>query len=177
MERVKIGVHYIKQPLWKLVVGIPMIYLPLIILIPFLIIGVIVVRFHLTLMGASNLKSYWDFVPTWISHRYQYKTQIIAPKASWISFCRYKFFWIFNCKLYCPLSVALFEYGSYLVKIVENWWCPFYHDKKDQYIDGAIDKSVWHMKPCNKTQLHTQDCDNPIWNDQQNESSQSIQNP
>lgn len=166
MKKVKIAANYIQQPLWKIVIAVPLIYLPLFILVPFLLVGVIVIRLHLTLMGTTNLKSYWDFVPTWISHRYQYKTQIVDSQASWISLCRYKWFWIFNCKLYCPLSVALFEYGSYLVKIVENWWCPFYHDKKNQYANSTIDQSVWHIYPKSKAQLHEQDCNNPIWNEE-----------
>jgi hypothetical protein len=165
MEKVKIGQGYLKQPFWKIMIGVPLIYLPLILLIPFMIISVFFVRRHLVLMGASNLKRYRDFVPQWISHRYTQKNQITRANAWWFSLCRYKFFWIFNCKLYCPLSVALFEYGSYLVKIVENWWCPFNHEKKSDYANAAIDASFWHITPANKERLNKDDRDNPIWSD------------
>ncbi len=168
MDRVQIGCHYVKQPVWKRVISIPLIYVPILVLIPFLVVGLMLVRLHLKLVGARNLKSYWDFVPSWISHRYTYETQIVMSKSSWQRriIGKYKFFWLFNCKLYCPLSVALFKYGNYLVKIVENWWCPFEHEKKSHYADGAIDQSFWHIFPDEMAQLHPQDSDNPIWNEQ-----------
>lgn len=72
--------------------------------------------------------------------------------------------WIFNCKLYCPLSVALFRYVSYLIKIVENWWSPFDHDQKCEYREAAIDKSYWHLFQPEKELLHQDDLNNTIWN-------------
>ena len=177
MDRVKIGCNFAKQPLWKLVIGVPLIYVPILVVIPFLVIGLVLVRLHLRLTGASNLKSYWDFVPSWITHRYTYKTQIVRTTSLWISPTKYKFFWIFNCKLYCPLSVALFEYANYLVKIVENWWCPFDHEKKSHYADGAIDQSFWHIFPDEMAQLHPQDSDNPIWNEPAEKVEPTTQTP
>jgi hypothetical protein len=76
-----------------------------------------------------------------------------------------KWYWIFNCKVYCPLSVALIAYTLYLVKIVENWWCPFNHGKKCTYDDAAIDGSVWHLDGAHKKLLHPDDASNPIFTD------------
>ncbi len=64
------------------------------------------------------------------------------------------------------MSVALFRYSSYLVKIVENWWYPFYHDQKNEYIEGAIDQSFWHINEDEKRMLSKEDRENPIWNDE-----------
>jgi hypothetical protein len=61
--------------------------------------------------------------------------------------------------------VALFRYISYLVIVVENWWCPFDHDKKCDYAGGAIDKSYWHLHEQEKARLHPDDRDNPVWNE------------
>lgn len=62
------------------------------------------------------------------------------------------------------LSVALFSYTAYLVKIVENWWCPFTHDQKMTYAESAIDKSFWHVDPQELVKLHPDDRFNCIWN-------------
>lgn len=165
MERVTIGANFLKQPLWKKAVGIPLIYFPLITTIPFVLLGVLLVRTHLKYVGGMDIRSYWDFVPAWASHRYCYDDQIIYSTGStWYNLRTYRFYWIFNCKLYCPLSVALFRYAAYLVMIVENWWCPFVHDKKHEYAAGAIDKSYWHLHAREKERLHPDDRDNPIWN-------------
>ena len=166
MERVEIGGNFANQPLWKVFIGVPLIYLPIIFSIPFVIICVVVVKAHLQLMGAKNIKSYWDFVPQWCSHRYSYNDQITyTTGAKWHNFREYRWYWVFNCKLYCPLSVALFRYIAYLVKIVENWWCPFDHGKKLEYSEGAIDKSYWHLHEQEQNRLHPDDRDNFIWND------------
>lgn len=165
MDRVKIGCNFKKQPTWKVWLAIPLIYIPIITTIPFVVIGVLLTRTHLKYVGAMNIKSYWDFVPTWVSHRYRYSDQITFSTAKWYEFTRYRFSWIFNCKIYCPLSVALFKYASYLVEIVENWWCPFAHDQKEKYREGAINKSYWHIYDEDLNKLHPEDRDNPIWNE------------
>ena len=54
---------------------------------------------------------------------------------------------------------------TYLVTIVENWWCPFHHDKKSEYADAAIDQSYWHIYEVERAKLHPDDRDNAIWND------------
>jgi hypothetical protein len=167
MERVTIGSNFTNQPLWKKLVGIPLIYLPLITTIPFVLIGVMLVRTHLIFVGGMNIRPYREFVPAWISHRYQWDNQIkYSTDVTWYNLRAYRFYWIFNCKLYCPLSVALFKYACYLVKIVENWWCPFAHDQKETYSEAAIDKSYWHITELERESLHPEDRDNPIWNDQ-----------
>jgi hypothetical protein len=166
MDRVRIGENFDAQPLWKVFIGVPLIYLPIIFSIPFVVICVILVKSHLILMGAKNIRPYWDFVPSWISHRYTHGNQIIYSTGStWYTLRHYRWYWIFNCKLYCPLSVALFRYITYLAKIVENWWCPFDHEKKSEYTEGAIDKSYWHLHQQEKGRLHTDDRNNITWNE------------
>ena len=164
MDRVKIGCNYVKQPFWKIVLGVPLIYLPILTTVPFVVIGIVLVKTHLKYVGAMEIKSYWDFVPDWVSHRYKNHEQptIVIP---WYHFAHYRIFWVLNCKLYCPLSVALFRYAAYLVEIVENWWCPFAHGRKQEYTGGAIDTSFWHVDPVDLVKLHPDDKKNPIWNE------------
>ena len=169
MQRVKIGSNYMSQPTWKIFFGVPLIYIPLITTVPFVLIGVILVRTHLKWVGGMNIRSYWDFVPEWASHRYRYDNQIVyTTGARFYNLRERKFYWIFNCKLYCPLSVALFRYMAYLVRIVENWWCPFDHDKKAEYCESAIDKSYWHLHEQERERLHPDDLNNPTWNEDSN---------
>lgn len=164
MDRVRIGCNYERQPLWKIIFGVPLIYLPIITTVPFVIMGVLLVRTHLKYVGGMNIKSYWDFVPDRLSHRYANSEQPTINIARFHP-AHYRFFWIFNCKNYCPLSVALFRYAVYLVMIVENWWCPFAHGRKQEYTAGAIDKSFWHVDPAELVKLHPADKQNPIWNE------------
>ena len=166
MQRVNIGENFRTRALWKVFIGIPLIYIPIIVSIPFVMICMFIVKSHLKLIGAKNMQSYWDFVPSWMSHRYTHHNQIIySTGAKWHNLRAYRWYWIFNCKLYCPLSVALFRYTAYLVKIVENWWCPFEHDKKSEYSEGAIDKSYWHLHSQEIDRLHPDDRNNEVWND------------
>jgi hypothetical protein len=163
-EGVIIGQTYVKRPLFlRVVVGIPLIYIPILVSAPFILLSVVLVRWHLRCLGASNMKSYWDFVPSWISHRYSYTTQPVSSK-NLLAFGHYKPFWLFNCKVYCPMSIALLRYNVYLVKIVENWWCPFAHDRKREYADARIDYSYWHVDDKRKAKLHPDDLNNQIWN-------------
>lgn len=164
MDRVRIGCNYAKQPFWKVILGVPLIYLPIITTVPFVIVGVFLVKTHLKYVGGMEIKSYWDFVPAGDSHRYGNSEQ---PTINISRFhpAHYRFFWVFNCKNYCPMSVALFSYAVYLVKIVENWWCPFAHDRKQGYVEGAIDMSFWHVDPVELEKLDPEDERNPIWNE------------
>jgi len=164
-NRVLIGRTFNDVPLWKLIIGIPLIYLPAFLVLPFVIIGVNLVRGHLRFMGAKNLKKYKEFVPSKKSFRYSLDTQITMKEKSISIWLRSKIYWFYNCGIYCPYSVALFEYSSYLVKVVENWWCPFHHDKKENYADASIDQSFWHVQP-ERVKLHKDDLENPIWNDE-----------
>jgi hypothetical protein len=164
MERVRIGCNYVKQPLWKVILGVPLIYLPIIFTVPFVIIGIFLIKTHLKYVGGMNIKSYWDFVPSWVSHRYSNNEQPII-NIPWYHPAHYRLFWILNCKHYCPMSVALFRYAVYLVMIVENWWCPFAHEQKQEYAEAAIDKSFWHVDPAERSKLHPNDRNNPIWNE------------
>ena len=163
-EGVQLGKNFEKRPVFlRVIIGIPLIYLPLLTTTPFVLVGVTIVRWHLWCLGAKNMKGNWDFVPAWVTPRYIYKTQPVGT-GNVLALPHYKWYWIFNCKVYCPLSVALLRYAVYLVKIVENWWCPFTHERKEEYADGAIDYSYWHIYPETKALLHPDDRDNPIWN-------------
>jgi hypothetical protein len=174
MDRVRIGCNYVKQPFWKVILGVPLIYLPIITTVPFVIIGVVLVKTHLTYVGGMEIRPYWDFVPAWNSHRYRNDLQPTI-NIRWFHPAHYKFFWVMNCKHYCPMSVALFKYAAYLVEIVENWWCPFAHGKKQEYTSGAIDKSFWHMFPRECAKLHPDDRNNPLWNEDSQKEIVSIQ--
>lgn len=61
--------------------------------------------------------------------------------------------------------VGLFEWHAYLVKLIENWWCPFGHEKKESYNNASIDKSFWHVYAVDEAKLVSEDRDNPIWNE------------
>lgn len=163
-EGVIIAKTYKKRPQWfRVLLGVPLIYLPILFTMPFVILGVIIVKTHLRALGARNMKTYWDFVPDRVSHRYNLKTQPRYDKNRF-SISHSKIFWIFNCTVYCPMSIALLRYFVYLVKIVENWWCPFEHSRKHEYADAAIDESFWHINKDAIKALEPEDRDNPIWN-------------
>lgn len=165
-ERVSIARNYYALPVWRRTLGTLIVYVPLFTSLPFVLLGAFLLYAHLKVLGAEKLKSYWDFVPTWTSHRYsRLKDQITMqaqPHAPWLA---WKSFWMFNCNLYCPLSVALYEWSVYLVKLVENYWCPFFHDKKAEYAESAIDLSYWHVMPEDIALLHPDDRDCEIWNE------------
>ena len=166
-NRVKIGRTFENIPMWRKVIGIPLIYLPVIIALPFMIVALNFVKWHLVFIGGKNLKNYRDFLPHRKSYRYAYKNQIISKGNTPFSiFARTKIFWFYNCGIYCPFSVALLDYFSYLVKIVENWWCPFYHDKKSGYASSSIDKSFWHIDPKMKAKMNKDDVLCSIFDDE-----------
>ena len=65
------------------------------------------------------------------------------------------------------MSVGLFEWHAYLVQVVENWWCPFTHDRKNNtYAEASIDQSFWHIYPSDRAKLHPEDLNNPIFNEE-----------
>lgn len=166
MERVHISRNWQKKSLPKRFFSVALIYLPLF-LLPFALVSALITYAHLRLIGAENLKTLKDFMPRRHTCRYNYESQILpaAGRKYWFSaVTRTKLYWIFNCTAYCPFSVALFGWHAYLVKVVENFWCPFNHEKKCQYAEGAIDKSYWHLAPENAALMHPEDRDNPMWN-------------
>ena len=69
----------------------------------------------------------------------------------------------FKLANFCPISVALLEWCSYLVKVVEVWWCPFHHSKKESYV--PVSQSFWHVNPKNTAKMHSEDRDNPMFVD------------
>ena len=162
-ERVSIGTNFERVSDTRAFFGLALIYVP-IVFVPFIALCGLFVYAHLRMMGATDVKRFGDFLPNWKSHRYSYKTQIVKLDSNRLSFwSRSKAFWLFNCTVYCPVSVALAEWLTYLVKLVENWWCPFAHENKENYKDARIDYSYWHT-PRNIDQLHPKDRENPIWN-------------
>jgi hypothetical protein len=162
-DRIAIGAHYDRISPWRVLVSLPFVYLP-VLMMPFILIGGLSVYIHLRLMGASNLKSLREFLPSWDSHRYSYRTQIVKEDIHpWACWAKHRIFWTLNCTLYCPFSVAALEWVGYLTKTVENWWCPFNHAQKSRYATSAIDFSFWHVSR-DVAQLHPEDRDNPIWN-------------
>lgn len=163
-QRVAIGKHYKNMPVWQRAIGMIMIYLPIITL-PFIFLSAYWSYWHLLLMGAKDVKKLQDFLPAKESHRYNLKTQIKMEGSFKLSTSQSKLFWILNCSWYCPVSVALFEWHSYLVKLVENFWCPFTHATKENYNNACIDKSFWHIYPEDAAKLHPDDLKNPIWNE------------
>jgi len=163
-DRVQIGKNHEQRPAWQRAVGMVLVYLPLLTL-PFVYISAYLTYYHLRFVGAENLKTYQDFLPDRASYRYTYATQITMTPTFRGALSKYRWFWLANCTWYCPYSVALFEWHAYMVKVVENWWCPFAHDKKETYRNAPIDKSFWHIYPVDKAKLTEEDLNNPIWND------------
>lgn len=173
-ERIAIGRRFYELPAWRRYLGALLIYLPLFLSLPFVLLGAVILYAHLVTLGAKNLKRYSDFLPRNASFRYQtLKEQItfhFDPTAPWASA---KAFWQFNCNYYCPLSVGLYEWSSYLVKTVENFWCPFFHERKVTYRESAIDQSYWHILPENRDKLHPEDQQCDIWNDESTRSDEA----
>ncbi|MGZ8227727.1 MAG: hypothetical protein ACXWT3_13995 [Methylococcaceae bacterium] len=163
-SRVEIGKNHNNMSVPKRAIGMIMVYLPILTL-PFVFISAYLTYYHLLFIGAKNLKTYGDFLPDRTSHRYTLKNQITMNPSFQPSFSQSRLFWILNCTWYCPYSVALFEWHAYMVKIVENWWCPFTHDKKETYNNAKIDKSFWHIYPEDAAKLNEEDLNNPIWNE------------
>lgn len=161
--RIEIACNYLDRPKWQRVLAVPLIYIPIITWVPFAIVTVFIVRSYLVITGARNLKKYKDFLPEWISHRYTYDTQVTPAKYR-ITRPIAKILWVINCKLYCPFSVALSKYLTYLIQVVEIWWCPFTHSKKDTYNETIIDKSFWHLDEAHESLLDNDDKENSIWN-------------
>lgn len=162
--RAEIGKNHQAVPVWQRAIGMVFVYLPIITL-PFVFLSGYLTYWHLLLIGGKNIKKFSDFLPARASHRYTMENQITMDASFKASLSQYKLFWILNCTWYCPVSVAVMEWHAYLVKIVENWWCPFTHSTKESYKDAPIDKSFWHIYPEDMVKLEKDDRDNPIWNE------------
>ena len=164
-SRVEIGKNHRSMSLLHRTIGMILVYLPIITL-PFVFLSAYMTYYHLVFVGAKNVKTLSDFLPARASHRYNLKTQITMNRSSFFpEVSQSKLFWILNCTWYCPVSVALFEWHAYMVKLIENWWCPFGHDKKEGYSNAKIDQSFWHIDPVEAAKLDENDLHTPIWND------------
>lgn len=162
-NRVVIAAEYAKISPVRVFFGLIFIYGPVVFL-PFILLAAFLVYVHLRMMGAKDLKTLGAFLPDRDTHRYKYKTQIVSNRGPKPAFwTRGRAYWIFNCTWYCPFSIGVLEWFTYLVKVVENWWCPFAHSRKPHYADAAIDFSYWH-NPVDAGKLHPADRVNPIWN-------------
>lgn len=162
-NRVEIGKNHNQMSVPRRAIGLFFVYAPIITL-PFVFASAYMTYFHLWLVGAKNVKKFSDYLPAKESHRYTMKNQITMKPSFGVSLSQYKLYWILNCTWYCPVSVAVFEWHAYLVKLVENWWCPFTHEKKEGYANAKIDKSFWHIYEEDIVKLNPEDRDNPIWN-------------
>ena len=162
--RARIGENHKQMSVLRRAIGLVFVYLPIITL-PFVFASAYMTYFHLWLIGGKNIKQFSDFLPSRESHRYTLKNQITMDGSFKLSLSQSKIYWILNCTWYCPVSVAVFEWHAYMVKIVENWWCPFTHDKKEGYSNAKIDKSFWHIYEEDIVKLDKSDRDNPIWNE------------
>lgn len=166
-DRVNIGCNHEKTSVLSRAIGLVFVYLPILTL-PFVFLSAYLTYYSLVYVGAKNVKKYSDYLPKRSSYRYTFKDQITMNASFKMSMSQFRLFWILNCTWYCPYSVALFEWHTYLVKIVENWWCPFGHDRKHNYTQGAIDQSFWHIYPAEKAKLHEEDRNNPIFTEDPN---------
>jgi hypothetical protein len=164
-SRVEIGKNHNNMSVTRRTIGLIFVYLPILTL-PFVFASAYMTYFHLWLVGAKNVKKFTDYLPAKESHRYTLKNQITMKPSFGASLSQYRLYWILNCTWYCPVSVAVFEWHAYLVKLVENWWCPFAHEKKENYSNAKIDKSFWHIYPEDIVKLEKEDRDNPIWNEE-----------
>ncbi len=161
--RAEIGKNHKEMSVLRRTIGLFFVYAPIVTL-PFVFASAYMTYFHLWLIGGKNIKKFSDFMPDRSSHRYTMKNQITMDGTFKLSLAQSKLYWILNCTWYCPVSVAVFEWHAYMVKIVENWWCPFTHSKKEGYANAKIDKSFWHIYEEDVVKLEETDRDNPIWN-------------
>lgn len=174
IERVVIGKNHKRVPKIQQFLGVCLVYLPILTL-PFVLLSGYITLLHLRLMGAEDIKPLNSFFPDKKSFRYTMRNQITMKPGYGLSPTQTKLFWILNCTWYCPVSVGIFEWHGYLVKLVENWWCPFHHSKKEaHYREGAIDQSFWHIYPEDVVKLNDEDRDNPIWNEGASEAEAPV---
>lgn len=163
-DRIQIGCNHKQMSVFSRTIGLILVYLPVFTL-PFVIVSAYLTYYSLIFCGAKNVKTLRDYIPKRSSHRYTLKQQIVMNGSFKLSLAQSKLYWFINCTMYCPYSVALFEWHAYLVKAVENWWCPFSHANKENYKTGSVDKSFWHIYPEEQGKLNSTDRDNPIFTD------------
>lgn len=163
-DRINIGRNHRQKSVLSRTIGLIFVYLPILTL-PFVIASAYLTYYSMVFSGASNLKKWQDFIPKRSSHRYRLKDQIKMQGSFKLSLAQFKLYWIANCTIYCPYSVALMEWHAYLVKAVENWWCPFTHSQKENYKNASIDRSFWHIYPDEMAKLTPKDRENPIFTD------------
>jgi|GEM_PF-940785 hypothetical protein len=89
MSRVIIGNIFLQQPRWKVFIGVPLIYLPLVTTVSFAILGVLLVRMHLNICRRYKYKillglcTQMDFTPISIqqSDCLSYRIKMVQPES------------------------------------------------------------------------------------------------
>jgi hypothetical protein len=138
----------------------------LLLFLPFVIFSAMMTVMHLKMAGATNMRVYRSFLPDGNSFPYELKNPVTMVPGAWFSRIANTTFWVAKYSRFLGYSTALFDWHAYLVKLVENWWCPFHHNRKDpHYRVGAINQSFWHLYPEDLMKLAPDDRDNPIWNE------------
>ncbi len=133
---------------------------------PFVIFSAMMTVLHLKMAGASNMRVYRSFLPDYKPFPYELKNPVTMVPGAWFSRIPITTYWVAKYARFLVYSTALFNWHAYLVKLVENWWCPFHHNRKDpHYRIGAINQSFWHLYPEDFIKLAPDDRDNPIWNE------------
>jgi len=126
--RCNIGKFYFSQPKWKRGLAIPLVYLPIFTTLPFAAFFSLLTKLVLMLTGNRSIPTIRSLMPCWVSHRYTHETQItMKPKLIWydpVSYMDYlramKWFWIFNCKMYCLTSVAILRQTTAISRAVKQ---------------------------------------------------------
>jgi hypothetical protein len=138
----------------------------LLLCLPFVIFSAMMTVLHLKMAGATNMRLYRSFLPDSKSFSYELKNPVTMVPGAWFSPSGNSTFWVVKSSRFLTYSTALFDWHAYLVKLVENWWCPFHHNRKEpHYRVGAINQSFWHLYPEDLIKLAPDDRDNPIWNE------------
>jgi|GEM_PF-162271 len=136
-----------------------LVFIMLTLCLPFVIFSALITVLHLKMAGATNVKAYRTFLP----ENKGFSNELNHPVNGLSSV---NAFWLANYSRLLVFSTALFDWHAYLVKLVENWWCPFHHNRKEpHYRSGAINQSFWHLYPEDFKKLSPDDRDNPIWNE------------
>lgn len=88
-SRVEIGKHHNQMPVWQRAVGMVLVYLPILTL-PFVILSAYTTYWHLRFVGAKNLKTWGDYLPSRASYRYTYENQVTMKPSFKAALSKYK---------------------------------------------------------------------------------------
>ena len=146
--------------------------------LPFIIFSGLITRLHLKMAGVISMKLFESFLPENTLYANDVRSQATLKTISWFAQLRCSPSGNALDMSYWVYSKALFDWHAYLVKVVENWWCPFYHDRKDPYYRiGAINQSYWHLYPEDAIKLVPEDRENPLWYSAENKTVRGERGP